>query len=154
MQTINLKTLVISAAMLGLLAGCTTVNKHPREIATPDLPYIAKIRADRANSTVVVYNSEICRKIGDACGFFRTQAFAHEQLNHQPLAPDYYPDSMVHAADCWAARMGDRHEVAAAVQLLSDEERYRGLPITGDPGTRAERIKACAMEAGNWSGNA
>jgi len=150
MQTINLKTLVISTVLLSLLTGCTPMNKHPKEIGAPNLDYIAKIRAGRAESRMVIYNSEICREIGDACGFFRSHAFAHAQLNHQPLPPDFYPDTMEHEADCWAARLGDMHEVVAAVQLLSDRERYQGLPITGDPPTRAERIKACAMEAGNW----
>ncbi|MDZ7737313.1 MAG: hypothetical protein U5P41_15455 [Gammaproteobacteria bacterium] len=154
MQTINLKTLIISAVMLGLLAGCTTMTRHYSEIGTPDLDYIAMIRTNRANSSEVVYNSEICKEIGEACGFFRSQAYAHLPLNHRPfLPPDHYAASHERAADCWAARNAGSREVAAAVQLLSDRERYQGLPITGDPAARAERIKACAMEAGNWSGN-
>jgi len=138
------------AVMLTLLVGCTPMSKHPHEIATPDLPYIAKIRTDRAEASFVAYHSEICARIGAACGFFRSHAFAHRQLNHPILSPEQYPQSMERDADCWAARMAPAGEVAAAVRLLEDAEARQGLPITGDPDARAGHIRGCAVQAGNW----
>lgn len=149
MQSIDYKTPLLLSIVLCLLAGCTTMTKHYSEIGTPNLDRIAVIRTDRANSSVVIYNSEICREIGDACGFFRSHAYAHVPLNHRPFLPNY-PDAMENDADCWAAQHADQREVVAAVRLLSDEERIRDLPITGDPADRARRIKDCAVEAANW----
>lgn len=138
------KELLLSGTLLGMLCGCTPMNRHHVEIPNQNLPYIAMIRTDRAESTAVVYNSEICRQIGAACGFFRSHAYAHDVLNHQVLPPDHYPDSFEKAADCWAARHADPVEVDAAIALLSDKDRYQGLPITGNLNTRAEYIRACA----------
>lgn len=148
----HLKQLGIPGLAAIMLAGCTPMTTHYREIPTPDLPYIAMIRLSRAESTEVVYNSEICREIGEACGFFRSQAYAHLMLNHRPyLPPDNYPPSYERDADCWAARNADREVVAAAVQLLSDSERVKNLPIIGDPAERARNIRECAIAAGNWA---
>lgn len=140
--------------MLLLQTGCaqmSTMTKHYREIGTPDLNYIARIRTNRANSSEVVYNTRICNEIGKACGFFRSQAYAHVPLSHMPfLAPDQYAPSLEREADCWAARYAPREEVVAAVELLNDQQRAQGLPITGNPAERAERIRNCARQAGNW----
>ena len=143
--------------LLLLQGGCaqsTLMTKHYNEIPTPRLDYIAMIRTNRANSSEVVYNSHICKEIGAACGFFRSHAYAHVPLNHQPfLPPDHFAESFEREADCWAARHAPRHEVVAAVELLEDAERVRDLPVTGDPTQRAEWIRNCAMEAGNWPGH-
>lgn len=133
-----------------LVSGCTTMTRHYNEIGDPNLPFIAKIRADRGGSSVVIYNSEICREIGDACGFFRSHAYAHLALNHQPfLPPDHYPTAMEDEADCWAAGNADPEEVTAAVELLRNDAAIRDLPITGNPARRADHIEQCASQAGN-----
>jgi len=144
---------IILAVTFFIFGGCKPMSKHAREIGTPDLPYITIIRTEIAESTVVVYNSRICGEIGEACGFFRSHAYAHKQLGHKILLPEQYADSLEHEADCWAARHADPSEVMAAFRLLSDEERLQGLPISGNPSTRAIRIRECARKAGNWSGH-
>lgn len=154
MNLIKARPLLISSLLLSTtLFACTPASKHFREIPDPNLPHIAMIRADRGDSSLVIYNPELCRKIGDACGFFRSQAYAHSALNHEILPPASYPDSLEAEADCYAARNAGGDEVLAAVQLLSDENRSPDIPITGDPGQRAQRIRDCAEVAGNWTGN-
>lgn len=149
---LNYSILPISIAIstVLLVGGCTTMTKHYNEIGDPNLPFIAKIRADRGGSSVVVYNSRICQEIGEACGFFRSHAYAHLALNHQPfLPPDHYPTAIEDEADCWAAGHAAPVEVSAAIELLRNDEAIQDLPVTGNPGNRADRIEQCARQAGN-----
>ncbi len=121
------------------------------EIPDPNLPYIAMVRADPYWTSAVIYNPDICQQIGDACGFFRLHAFAHDKLNHTLLAsPESYPASLESQADCWAARNGKPNEVHAAVQLFLEEDSSAKWKIHGDPVKRAETVSTCAIEAGNW----
>lgn len=152
-KSMRLINLLISLSLLGGLFACTPASTHFREIATPDLPYIAMIRTDRTDSSKVVYNPVLCEKVGDACGFFRSHAYAHLVLNHELLPPGSYPDSLEAEADCFAARNADPEEVLAAFRLLTDENRNPDIPITGDPAQRAQSIRDCAVKAGNWTGN-
>lgn len=133
-----------------LVTGCTTMTKHYHEIGDPNLPFIAKIRTGRANSSVVIYNSRICEEIGKACGFFRSHAYAHFTLNHRPfLPPDHYPTGMQDEADCWAAGHAESEQVTAAIELLRNDEAVQDLPVTGNPAKRADNIEQCARQAGN-----
>jgi len=140
--------------LLVSLTSCGSSSKVPGnfwEIPDEHLPYIAMIRDDPRFGTTVIYNPLLCNEIGAACAFFRIHADAHIQLNHNILAtPEHYPASQEAAADCFAARNVHPHEVQAAVALLSDEKRSAELPITGYPAERAERIRRCAVESGNW----
>ena len=113
------------------------------------LPHIAMIRA-QARGAMVIYNPDTCEEIGTACGFFIDHASAHAHLNHLLLPPDAYPIMIEAQADCWVAKNGKPDEVFAAVQLLLDDNRNLNLNITGDPAQRAEKIRACAEQAGNW----
>lgn len=146
----NIRTLFVFGFLLSTLLACSAAGRHFWEISSPDLPHIAMIRADPRFGSVVVYNSELCKQIGDACGFFRTHAHAHSSLSHQILPPGGYPDSLEAEADCWAARNAEPGEVTAAVQLLSDENRDPDIPIIGNASERAERIRDCAIESRNW----
>lgn len=118
-------------------------------IPDPKLPYIAKIRA-QARGAVVVYNPDTCKEIGIACGFFIDHASAHAHLNHLLLVPEAYTSMSEDQADCWVAKNSNPKEVYAAVQLLLDDNRDPNLYITGNPVQRAEKIRACAEQAGNW----
>ena len=121
------------------------------EITDTKLPYIARIRADPNWGAAVIYNPETCKEIGAACGFFKEHAHAHAHLNHILLPPEAYPPMLEAQADCWVAKNGRPHEVYAAVQLFLDDSRNPELNITGDPAQRAEKIRACAKQAGNWA---
>lgn len=144
------KLLLIPLVFLGTLPVHAGGSRHFWEIPDPALPYIAKIRVSPRSGTTVVYNSKICKEIGAACGFFRTHAHAHDMLSHNIMPPDAYSKSLEDQADCWAARNAAPEEVSAAVALLSDPDRLAGLPVTGNPAERAEKIRACAVEGGNW----
>jgi len=113
------------------------------------LPYIAMVRRNPNETTIVIYNPDTCKEIGVACGFFIEHAGAHAHRNHTLLPPEAYPLTLEDEADCWAAKNGRPHEVYAAVQLLDDNPNL-DLNITGDPAQRAEKIRACAEKAGNW----
>ncbi len=133
----------------------TTAFSQLWEIADPDLPYIAMVR-DNGRATgrfAVIYNPDICEEIGDACYFFRKHEWAHGWLNHSPLLPpDKYPTSTEAVADCWAARNVDPSAVLAAYELFLDTDKIGKLKIYGDPVQRAQKVRACAIEAGNWIG--
>ncbi len=153
----NIQLLLLSSLIAGsfsMLSGCTTSSKHVSEISGPNVPHIAMLRRTRFDGTVVVYNSEICKQIGEACDFFRSQTFAHTQLNHPILTPEYQTRSNTRDADCWAATYAEPSQVAAAFALLMDADRVKDLPIVGDPESRAANIQTCAKQAGNWPDNA
>jgi len=113
------------------------------------LPYIAMIRA-QARGATVIYNPDSCEDIGIACGFFIDHASAHAHLNHTLLPPEAYTTISEDQADCWVAKNMNPKEIYAAVQLLLDENRNPNINIIGDPVQRAEKIRACAEQAGNW----
>ncbi len=140
--------------LLVFTTGCNNTIVSPIwELPDPTLTDIAINRVDPNWGTVVVYNPDYCEKLGEACGFFRLHAFAHERLNHvlQP-EPEYYTVRQENRADCYAAQNGRANETAAAVEFLLDESRHEGIPISGDPETRAENIKKCAIENNRWIG--
>ncbi len=141
--------LLISSLLLGSFFS-PPATAFVWEITDSKLPYIAKIRADPQWGSAVIYNPVMCKEIGAACGFFRTHAFAHAHRNHILLPPEAYPATLEAEADCWAAKNGKPDEVYAAVQLLLDENRNPDLNITGNPLERAEKVRACAEQAGNW----
>ncbi len=118
-------------------------------ITDTKLPYIAMVRA-QARGAVVIYNPDTCEEIGTACGFFIDHASAHAHLNHVLLPPEAYTTISEDQADCWVAKNGKPDEVYAAVELLLDDNRNPNVNITGDPALRAEKIRACAEQAGNW----
>lgn len=122
------------------------------EIPDPDLPYIAMIRADPHWGSAVIYNPVYCEEVGQACGFFRTQAYAHAHLNHLFLLPKSYPVATVLRADCWAAKNSKPEEVLAATQLLLAYDDTKHWKIYGDPVQRSENIRNCAKQSGNWIG--
>ncbi len=101
------------------------------------------------SGTAVIYNPNTCRETGEACGFFRLHAFAHNHLNHLILATQIdYPLSLEKQADCWAAKYGKANEVLAAIQILLDKDRNPAWKIHGEPAERAELIQSCATEVG------
>lgn len=114
------------------------------------LPYIARIRTHPGGNVMVLYNPDTCKEIGTACGFFIEHARAHAHLNHIILPPEAYSPMLEAQADCWVAKNGRPDEVYAVVQLLLDKDRNPDLNIIGDPAQRAEKIRACAEQAGNW----
>jgi len=135
-----------------LLSGLISENVPAEQYwGIPDtrLPYIAMVRRNPNETTIVIYNPDTCKEIGAACGFFIEHAGAHPHRNHILLPPEAYPLTLEDEADCWAAKNGRPHEVYAAVQLLDDNPNL-DLNITGDPAQRAEKIRACAEKAGNW----
>ncbi len=119
-------------------------------ITDTKLPYIARIRAHPSGGVIVIYNPDTCKEIGVACGFFIDHASAHAHLNHIILPPEVYATRSEDEADCWVAKNGKPEEVYAATQLLLDESRNPDINIIGDPAQRAEKIRACAEQAGNW----
>jgi len=102
---------------------------------------------------MVMYNPDTCKMIGDACGFFRTHAFAHYQLRHPLMRPRYYTELSEKQADCYAAKYGRPNEIEAAVELFLDANRDPALKIYGNPTARAKNITDCAKQAGNWTGS-
>ncbi|MCZ6805257.1 MAG: hypothetical protein O7D86_15370 [Proteobacteria bacterium] len=121
------------------------------EIPDSNLPQIAKVRLGGEWGYTVIYNPVICKQIGAACGFFRTHEYAHYWLDH-PLAfsPTSYPASYEAEVDCWTARYGNPNEVFAAYQLFLEDGSNPNWSSYGDPNERAERIRTCAIQTGNW----
>ena len=148
MRTILFPVLLLSSLL------CENVSAE-QYWGIPDtrLPYIAMVRRNPNETTIVIYNPDTCKEIGAACGFFIEHAGAHAHRNHILLPPDAYPAMLEAEADCWAAKNGKSKEVYAAVQLFLDENRNPNLNLTGDPAQRAEKVRACAEEAGNWIEN-
>jgi hypothetical protein len=152
-----MKGLWLKLILIVSLIFCTSCNNviisPPSEISDPHLNEIAMIRADPHWGAVVIYNPKTCIEIGDACGFFRLHAFAHNHLNHTLLAtPKSYSASLETQADCWAAKLGKSNETYAAFNLFLDKNRNPEWKIHGDPVKRAENIRVCAIEAGRWLG--
>ncbi len=136
-----------------LLSGLISENVPAEQYwGIPDtrLPYIAMVRRNPNETTIVIYNPDTCKEIGAACGFFIEHAGAHAHRNHILLPPEAYPATLEAEADCWAAKNGKSKEVYAAVQLFLNENRNPNLNLTGDPAQRAENIRACAEKSGNW----
>jgi hypothetical protein len=142
--------------LLFLISLCLSCNYAPIapmwEIPDPYLNEVAMIRSDPNWGVVVIYNPDTCEEMGEACGFFRLQAFSHFHLNHSILAePDDYPASLVKEADCWTAKYGKASEVQAMIKLLTDKNRNTAWKIHGNLEDRAETIKTCAAEAGKFT---
>jgi hypothetical protein len=141
-------------SMLIANTSCTTNYVKPfTELADPNHEEIASIRTHPYNNYAVIYNPDTCKAIGDACGFFRSHAYAHYRLNHILMRPKYYPALSEKQADCYVAKYGKSNEIKAAVELLLDENRDPNLNIHGDPLIRAQNIIDCAKQAGNWTEN-
>lgn len=138
--------------LLFLLTACgSTVVSPLFEIEGYQIEEIAFPRVTRFDGGgVVVYNPEACEQIGEACGFFKLQAFAHLWLRHPNVKPAHYTRFHRNQADCWAATNGRGEETRAAVELLQDESQHEGLLIHGDPAERSLLIKQCAIDAGRW----
>ena len=153
MNTILKKAILFPSILLSGLISENVPAEQYWGIADTRLPYIAMVRENPNETTIVIYNPDTCKEIGAACGFFIEHAGAHPHRNHILLPPEAYPLTLEDEADCWAAKYGRPHEVYAAVQLLLDDNRNPNLNIIGDPAQRAEKIRACAEEAGNWIEN-
>jgi len=150
MKYILVKIILFFGILLCISCSNTTVQPF-WEIPDPSLPEIAMIRADPHWGTAVIFNPDTCTEIGEACGFFRTHAFAHGHLNHQLLAePSAYPVSLETEADCWTAKYGKANETFAIVKLFLEEDVNTKWKIHGDQKQRAKTIKSCAIEAGRW----
>jgi len=149
MNSILKKTLLFPSLLLSGLISENVPAEQYWGIPDTRLPYIAMVRRNPNETTIVIYNPDTCKEIGVACGFFIEHAGAHAHRNHTLLPPEAYPLTLEDEADCWAAKNGRPHEVYAAVQLLDDNPNL-DLNITGDPAQRAEKIRACAEKAGNW----
>ena len=153
MNSILKMAILFPGVLLGKLISENVPAAQYWGITDTRLPYIAKIRENPNETTIVIYNPDTCKEIGAACGFFIEHAGAHAHLNHILLPPEAYPSTLEAEADCWAAKNGRPKEVYAAVQLFLDDNRNPNLNITGDPAQRAEKIRACAEETGNWIEN-
>ena len=149
MNLIMNRTVLLSCLLLGSLLSESVLAARYWGIPDAKLPYIARIRA-QARGAMVIYNPDTCEEIGAACGFFIDHASAHAHLNHLLLPPEAYPAMLEAQADCWVAKNMNPKEIYAAVQLLLDENRNPDINIIGDPAKRAENIRACAEQAGNW----
>lgn len=136
---------------VALTSACSPLTLHTHEISSPDARYLTEIRKfGRAEATTVIINSSWCEQVGRACDFFRTQAYSNLPLAHQILPPSFYTERQRARADCWAARNAPPATVAAAVDFLRTYSADSGIPIYGDPRSRAESIQDCAERAGNW----
>ena len=150
MNTILKKTILFPGLLLSGLISENVPAEQYWGISDTRLPYIAMVRRNPNETTIVIYNPDTCKEIGAACGFFIEHAGAHAHRNHSLLPPEAYPPTLEAEADCWAAKNGKSKVVYAAVQLLLDDNRNPNLNIIGDPTLRAEKIRACAEQAGNW----
>ena len=143
-------------ALLSLIVtiflGTANAQQVP-EIANPNLPDIAMVQPDPRFGAVIIYNPIICRQIGRACGFFRAHEYGHIALGHQYMDPRAYPARREAQADCWAAENGRPREIYAAVQLFLQGGSSGNWRVYGSPRQRAERVRDCAIDAGNWIGN-
>ena len=155
MKTHLYTTHILLMALLLQVAGCATYVGTPIwELRDSRLEYVALPRLGRGNSITIIYNPDICERIGEACGFFLSHAFAHDVLEHQIFTdPRFYVQRVEDEADCWAGKYGRPNEVTAAVYFLLDESKHEGIKITGDPKARAELIKNCAIENDRWLGD-
>ena len=152
MRTVNFimnRVILIFSLLLSSLLSENVFSALYWGIPDTKLPYIAMIRA-QARGATVIYNPDSCEDIGIACGFFIDHASAHAHLNHRLLPPEAYTTISEDQADCWVAKNMNPKEIYAAVQLLLDENRNPNINIIGDPVQRAEKIRACAEQAGNW----
>jgi len=152
MRTVNFimnRVILIFSLLLSSLLSENVFSALYWGIPDTKLPYIAMIRA-QARGAMVIYNPDSCEEIGIACGFFIDHASAHAHLNHRLLTPEAYTTISEDQADCWVAKNMNPKEIYAAVQLLLDENRNPNINIIGDPVQRAEKIRACAEQAGNW----
>ncbi len=150
MNSILKKTILFPSLLLSGLISENVPAEQYWGIPDTRLPYIAMVRRNPNETTIVIYNPDTCKEIGAACGFFIEHAGAHAHLNHHLLPPEAYAAPTEAKADCWAAKNGRPKEVYAAVQLLLDDNRNPNLNITGDPAQRAEKIRACAEKSSNW----
>jgi len=150
MNTILKKAILFPGLLLSGLISENVPAEQYWGISDTRLPYIAMVRKNPNETTIVIYNPDTCKEIGAACGFFIEHAGAHAHRNHMLLPPEAYPATLEAEADCWAAKNGKSKEVYAAVQLFLDENRNPNLNLTGDPAQRAENIRACAEKSGNW----
>jgi len=152
MKYIILKLILLTALQSAVIFTGVANAQASWEIPDPDFKYIAMVRKFPRERYAVIYNPVLCEKIGDACAFFRAHEYSHGFRNDIILRPDEYPQSLEDRGDCWAAKYVDSHEVEAVINLLSDSEAIKDLPIFGDPAHRIEVIKKCAADGGIWLG--
>lgn len=122
------------------------------EIPDSNLPDIAQVRPDPIYGAVIIYNPNICVRIGHACGFFRAHEYGHVVLGHAYLDPAAFPAVREASADCWAAQNGNPIEIFAAYQLFLAGGSSTIWQVYGNPIDRAQRVQFCAMQAGKWIG--
>ena len=149
-NTMIIMALVLS--MLSSLPACTTNYIYPKNVlADPNHTEIVSIRKHPRETYVVIYNPNICKQIGDACSFFLSHAYAHYRLDHSLIKPKFYPSLSENQADCYVAKYADPIVLHAAIEFLEDENRDPNIIIRGNALKRAENIRNCAIEAGNWT---
>lgn len=148
----NLLKKAFLVSFLLTISGCTTNYVIPYvEIADPNHEEIASVRRHYHEGYLVAYNPNTCKATGEACGFFRSHAYAHYVLGHSLMRPKYYPPISEYQADCYVAKHAKPNQIRAMVKLLLDENRDPNLKIHGDPIARAQNITDCAKGAGNWN---
>ncbi|WP_227551258.1 hypothetical protein [Kangiella sp. HZ709] len=122
------------------------------EVPDASLNDIAIVRAHPHHGAVIIYNPNVCRQIGLACGFFRAHEYAHIYLKHIYRHPAHYPAAREASADCWAATHGRPNEILAAYNLFRAGGSSPNWRVYGDPQTRAYRVRSCAINANKWIG--
>lgn len=145
MRTINLITLFL------ILLTPEFLHARVPQIADPKLTDIAMVKADPDHGAVIIYNPFICQHIGIACHFFITHEYGHIEFSHQTMEGNYPPDRELQA-DCWAAANANPYATFAAYQLFMSGRSSLNWEAYGSPADRAEHVRECAIEAGNWVG--
>ena len=152
MKTTNAFGPIITLALLIAALTSMPVAAQVPEIPDPNLPDIAMVQAHPLYGAIIIYTPITCRAIGPACGFFRAHEYGHIAMGHQLAHPASYPARREADADCWAAGRARPDEVLAAWQLFMSGRSSANWAVYGNPIQRAERVRFCAIEAGNWTG--
>jgi len=151
-----MKRALLCASKIGMLLFIMIVGSRASaqvpEIPNPNLPDIAMVQPHPVYGAVIIYNPLACQQLGAACGFFRAHEYGHVMLRHQYLHPSAYPAAREAQADCWAAQNGNRYEILAAFQLFFAGGSSPNWQVYGNPAQRAQRVRSCAIQGGNWIG--
>lgn len=118
------------------------------EIPNPALPDIAMVSMTPMGP-VIYYNPIYCMQLGyQVCNFYRAHEYGHIALGH--ALSGNFPQVNEFQADCWAAQNADPSFTLAAFRYFASGGG--STPIHGTGQQRAARVRACAIQAGRWTG--
>lgn len=144
--------LILSIVALLAFSHITVAQTPTPEIADTSLQDIAIVIPYPQSPTgaAIIYNPNTCQQIGIACLFFKFHEHCHVINGDQFRANGMFPMEKEREADRCGAATAPPMAICATYQLFLNGFSSYNFQVYGTPSMRAQRLKAYAVQAGNW----